>query len=102
MHLLGVRPIWDHNNVVEDVELVPSSELGRPRVDVVIQAASLFRDTFPDRMKLLDKAVRLAAACIAFEPAATLRAGPLKRSSAETRSWQVARPPKQGILTACD
>ena len=61
MHLLGVRPIWDHNNVVEDVELIPSVELGRPRVDVVIQAASLFRDTFPDRMKLLDKAVRLAA-----------------------------------------
>lgn len=61
MHLLGVRPVWDHRNVVEDVELVPAEELGRPRVDVVIQAASLFRDTFPDRMRLLDRAVRLAA-----------------------------------------
>ncbi len=61
MHLLGVRPVWDHRDVVEDVELVPASELGRPRVDVLIQAASLFRDTFPDRMRLLDKAVRLAA-----------------------------------------
>lgn len=61
MHLLGVRPVWDHRHVVEDVELVPVAELGRPRVDVVIQAASLFRDTFPDRMRLLDKAVRLAA-----------------------------------------
>ena len=61
MHLLGVRPVWDHRNVVEDVELVPAEDLGRPRVDVVIQAASLFRDTFPDRMRLLDKAVRLAA-----------------------------------------
>ncbi len=61
MHLLGVRPVWDHRNVVEDVELIPASELGRPRIDVVVQAASLFRDTFPDRMKLLDKAVRLAA-----------------------------------------
>ncbi len=61
MHLLGVRPVWDHRNVVEDVELVPASELGRPRIDVVIQAASLFRDTFPDRVRLLDKAVRLAA-----------------------------------------
>ena len=60
MHLLGVRPVWDHRNIVEDVELVPFEELGRPRVDVVIQAASLFRDTFPDRMRLLDKAVRLA------------------------------------------
>ncbi len=61
MHVMGVRPVWDHRNVVEDVELVPAVELGRPRVDVVIQAASLFRDTFPDRMKLLDRAARLAA-----------------------------------------
>ena len=61
MHLMGVRPVWDHRHVVEDVELIPAEELGRPRVDVVIQAASLFRDTFPDRMKLLDQAARLAA-----------------------------------------
>ena len=61
MQLMGVRPVWDHRNVVEDVELIPAAELGRPRIDVVIQAASLFRDTFPDRMKLLDRAARLAA-----------------------------------------
>ncbi len=61
MQLLGIRPVWDHRNVVEDVELIPATELGRPRIDVVVQAASLFRDTFPDRMKLLDKAARLAA-----------------------------------------
>ena len=61
LHLIGVRPIWDHRNVVEDVELIPIEELGRPRIDVVVQAASLFRDTFPDRIKLLDRAIRLAA-----------------------------------------
>ena len=61
MHLIGVRPIWDHRNVVAEVELIPTEELGRPRIDVVVQAASLFRDTFPDRIKLLDQAVRLAA-----------------------------------------
>lgn len=62
LYLLGARPVWDHRNIVEDVELIPMRELGRPRIDVVIQAASLFRDTFPDRLELLDKAVRLAAA----------------------------------------
>ena len=62
LHLIGVRPVWDHNGIVADLELVPVKELGRPRIDVVIQAASLFRDTFPDRMEFLDKAVRLAAA----------------------------------------
>ena len=61
LHLIGVRPVWDHNGIVADLEVVPASELGRPRIDVVIQAASLFRDTFPDRMEFLDQAVRLAA-----------------------------------------
>ena len=61
LQLMGVRPVWDHREVVEDVELIPASDLGRPRIDVVVQAASLFRDTFPDRMKLLDRAARLAA-----------------------------------------
>ena len=61
LHLIGVRPVWDHNGIVADLEIVPAAELGRPRIDVVIQAASLFRDTFPDRMEFLDKAVRLAA-----------------------------------------
>lgn len=61
LQLMGVRPVWDHRDIVEDVELIPAAELGRPRIDVVVQAASLFRDTFPDRMKLLDRAARLAA-----------------------------------------
>ncbi len=64
LHLIGVRPVWDHNGIVADLGLVPVEELGRPRVDVVIQAASLFRDTFPDRMEFLDKAVRLAASAV--------------------------------------
>ena len=59
LYLIGARPLWDHNNIVSEVELIPAEELQRPRVDVVIQAASLFRDTFPDRMELLDKAARL-------------------------------------------
>jgi cobaltochelatase CobN len=59
LYLMGARPLWDHNNIVSEVELIPATELQRPRVDVVIQAASLFRDTFPDRMELLDKAARL-------------------------------------------
>jgi len=60
LYLIGVRPVWDHKGIVADLEIIPTSELGRPRVDVVIQAASLFRDTFPDRMEFLDRAVRLA------------------------------------------
>jgi cobaltochelatase CobN len=59
LFLIGVRPLWDHNNIVSEVEVIPAAELQRPRIDVVIQSGSLFRDTFPDRMELLDKATRL-------------------------------------------
>lgn len=60
--LAGVKPVWDDRGIVVDVELIPAPELKRPRVDVVVQAAAQFRDSFPDRMDLIDRAVRLAAA----------------------------------------
>jgi len=62
LYLMGLKPRWDQRGVVEGVDVIPMAELKRPRIDVVIQAASLFRDTFPDRMEFLDQAVRLAAA----------------------------------------
>ncbi|MBS1824512.1 MAG: cobaltochelatase subunit CobN [Acidobacteria bacterium] len=62
LYLMGLQPRWDQRGMVEGVDPIPMSELKRPRIDVVIQAASLFRDTFPDRMEFLDQAVRLAAA----------------------------------------
>lgn len=60
--LLGVRPVWDSNNLAIDVELIPAAELGRPRVDVFIAMGGMYKENFPTRVKLLDKAVRLAAA----------------------------------------
>lgn len=76
LHLLGVRPIWDAQNVVADVELVPRAELGRPRVDVFISAHGYYRDMLPTRMRLLDKAIRTAAA--ADEPDNSVRANALR------------------------
>lgn len=60
LYLLGVRPVWSKGNV-KGVELIPSAELGRPRLDVVFVASGLYRDTFADKIELLDEAVRLAA-----------------------------------------
>lgn len=60
LYLMGVRPVWSNGKVI-DVELVPSAELGRPRLDVLFTASGLYRDTFADKIELLDKAVRLAA-----------------------------------------
>ncbi|WP_072681320.1 cobaltochelatase subunit CobN [Arcobacter sp. LA11] len=46
---------------IEDVEIIPYSELKRPRVDVVISATGLYRDTFPQPMQLIAKAVEKVA-----------------------------------------
>jgi cobaltochelatase CobN len=61
LRLIGVRPVWDDQNLVVDVELVPAEELGRPRIDVFIAGQSYYRDMLPTRMRLLDKAIRLVA-----------------------------------------
>ena len=58
LYLLGVEPVWNQRGDVTDVKLV--APLGRPRVDVVMTVTGMYRDCFPDKMLLLDKAVRLA------------------------------------------
>ncbi|MCK4733950.1 MAG: cobaltochelatase subunit CobN, partial [Methanophagales archaeon] len=60
-HLLGVKPVWDKRKTVKGVKLVPASELGRPRIDVIITTTGVYRDNWPDKIMLIDKAVHLAA-----------------------------------------
>ena len=60
--LLGVRPVWARTGgQVIDLEVVPLSELGRPRVDVTVNITGLFRDTFPNLIDVIDQAVNLIA-----------------------------------------
>ncbi len=61
LYLMGIRPVWDSKNRVRDVEVIPEAELGRPRIDVFLSARSVYRDELPSLMRLLDKAIRLAA-----------------------------------------
>jgi len=61
LYLMGVRPIWDRNNLAIDIELIPRAELKRPRVDVFIAMGGQYKENFPTRVELLDKAVRLAS-----------------------------------------
>jgi cobaltochelatase CobN len=61
LYLMGVRPVWDHNNLAVNVEIIPRAELKRPRVDVFIAISGSMRDNFPSRVKLLDKAVRMVS-----------------------------------------
>ena len=76
LYLMGVRPVWDRNGLAVDVELIPRAELKRPRVDVFIAMGGQYKENFPTRVELLDKAVRLAAS--ADEPDNSVRLGTLE------------------------
>lgn len=43
------------------MQVIPLEELGRPRVDVVVNCSGVFRDLFVNQMILLDRAIKLAA-----------------------------------------
>ncbi|HCX53611.1 MAG TPA: cobaltochelatase subunit CobN, partial [Synechococcus sp. UBA9887] len=61
--LIGVRPVWDGpTRRMVDLELIPLSLLGRPRVDVLLRISGLFRDAFPQLVAWVDRAQRLVAA----------------------------------------
>src|SRR5690554_1213662 len=61
LHALGLRPVWDSGGRVRALEIIPRSELGRPRIDVVLQVTSVYRDQFDGFMLLLADAIdRLA------------------------------------------
>lgn len=58
---LGVRPVWNSRGRLEGVELIPEEQLGRPRVDVVLQTSGLYRDAFAGTLEWLARAAALAA-----------------------------------------
>lgn len=59
--MVGVKPVPDSLGRVNKLELIPLEELGRPRIDVVINCSGVFRDLFINQMNLLDRAVKMAA-----------------------------------------
>ncbi|MEX1315796.1 MAG: cobaltochelatase subunit CobN, partial [Synechococcaceae cyanobacterium] len=61
--LLGVRPVWDGpTRRLVDLEVIPLSLLGRPRVDVTLRISGLFRDAFPQLVGWVNRAAGLVAA----------------------------------------
>lgn len=57
---LGVRAIRKTGNWETVLELIPIAELGRPRIDVIVQICGFFRDMFPNILSLLHSAFSLA------------------------------------------
>jgi magnesium chelatase subunit H len=59
--MVGAKPLPDTMGRVNKLELISLEELGRPRIDVVVNCSGVFRDLFINQMALLDKAVKMAA-----------------------------------------
>ncbi|WP_299688463.1 cobaltochelatase subunit CobN [uncultured Tateyamaria sp.] len=63
LHLLGVKPVWDDGSErVSGIEVLPITDLDRPRLDVTLRVSGLFRDVFPTLSALFGQAVRALAA----------------------------------------
>jgi magnesium chelatase subunit H len=58
---IGVRPMADSLGRVNKLELISLEELGRPRIDVVVNCSGVFRDLFINQMALIDQGVKMAA-----------------------------------------
>ncbi len=65
--LLGAQPRFDSFGRLCGASLLPLSELGRPRIDVMLTLSGIFRDLLPLQTRMLAEACYLAAS--ADEPA---------------------------------
>jgi len=61
MTLMGARPRRDTYGRLAGAELIPLSELGRPRIDVVMTLSGIFRDLLPMQTRMLAEAALLAS-----------------------------------------
>jgi magnesium chelatase subunit H len=59
--MVGIKPVPDALGRVNKLEVMSLEELGRPRIDVVVNCSGVFRDLFVNQMNLLDRAIKLAA-----------------------------------------
>ncbi|WP_242451227.1 MULTISPECIES: cobaltochelatase subunit CobN [unclassified Methanothermobacter] len=58
LRLIGAEPVWDKSGRFIGIKPTPLSELGRPRIDVLVTISGLFRDSFIYTIEKLDDAIR--------------------------------------------
>ena len=51
--MVGIKPVPDALGRVNKLEVTPLEELGRPRVDVVVNCSGVFRDLFVNQVGIL-------------------------------------------------
>ena len=60
--MLGVEPERDSQGRIGSLRLVPAKELGRPRINVVVQVSGQLRDIADSRLRLITEAIQMASA----------------------------------------
>jgi cobalamin biosynthesis Mg chelatase CobN len=61
LDLVGARVAKDKFGRAERAVLIPLAELGRPRIDILANTSTVFKNTFPGAVRLVHDAVALAA-----------------------------------------
>jgi len=60
-HLIGARPVWKGGKL-KSYQVIPSEELGRPRIDLTVRVSGITRDCFYSCIEIMDQAIREIAA----------------------------------------
>ena len=60
--MLGVEPERDSQGRIGALRLVPAKDLGRPRINVMVQVSGQLRDIADSRLKLITEAIQMASA----------------------------------------
>ena len=61
LHYLGVRIVKETSSWYPELKVIPLEELGRPRIDCLLNICGFFRDMFPNIIQLLNHAFNLVA-----------------------------------------
>ena len=61
LDLIGARISKDQFGRAERCELIPLAQLGRPRIDILANTSTVFKNTFPGAIRLIHDAATLAA-----------------------------------------
>ena len=59
LHYLGVKIVREMGSWYPKLEIIPLEELGRPRIDCLLNICGFFRDMFPNLIQLLNQAFTL-------------------------------------------
>lgn len=61
LDLIGAKISKDQFGRAERCELIPLGQLGRPRIDILANTSTVFKNTFPGAIRLIHEAATLAA-----------------------------------------